>query len=411
VAFPVTARTNFRLSYSHQVQAPDFGLVLSGINRDRSQDGNFTDREYGSDIDFGKTIAFEFGIRHAFSDDMVLDVAAYNRNIISDPTSRLFTRYDPVLNRDLVVRALTNLDFGTVRGLDVRLDRRFGRFFNGTIGYTYQHAQSTGSDPYTYIWYGSIIPDPTTGGVQPPPQAVFPTTYSRPHALTGAFSLTIPRDWKHGSLLGAVLGNVSLFSTLRFTSGSAYSRCGSSPDDINALSSEYCSREYPDGLNSQRLPTYKEVNARLTKSFALGGVDVTGYLDVRNLLNFENVLQLFASNGSPRNDTEREANRDADLLDLALEGEANGVVAADGSLLLDFPHERCAGWVAGIDNRSATANCMYLIRAEQRYGDGNGIYTVEEQTAAIDALYDVARGEHQFLGPPRRARLGIELSF
>ena len=34
VSFPVTDRTNFRLSYSHQVQAPDFGLLLGGINID-----------------------------------------------------------------------------------------------------------------------------------------------------------------------------------------------------------------------------------------------------------------------------------------------------------------------------------------------------------------------------------------
>ena len=34
VSFPVTERTNFRLSYAHQVQAPDFGVVLQGINSD-----------------------------------------------------------------------------------------------------------------------------------------------------------------------------------------------------------------------------------------------------------------------------------------------------------------------------------------------------------------------------------------
>ena len=70
VSFPVTDRTNFRLSYSHQVQAPDFGLLLGGINTDLEFAGG---NVIGSDLDFGKTIAFEFGIRHAFSDDMVLD--------------------------------------------------------------------------------------------------------------------------------------------------------------------------------------------------------------------------------------------------------------------------------------------------------------------------------------------------
>ncbi len=93
VSFPVTDRTNFRLSYSHQVQAPDFGLLLGGINIDLGNTN--TNQVFGSDLDFGKTIAFEFGIRHAFSDDMVLDVAAYNKDIVSDPAARLVSLYRP----------------------------------------------------------------------------------------------------------------------------------------------------------------------------------------------------------------------------------------------------------------------------------------------------------------------------
>ena len=34
VSFPVTDRTNFRLSYAHQVQVPDFAIVLNSINSD-----------------------------------------------------------------------------------------------------------------------------------------------------------------------------------------------------------------------------------------------------------------------------------------------------------------------------------------------------------------------------------------
>ena len=82
VSFPVTERTNFRLSYAHQVQAPDFGVVLQGINTDLATTN--TNNFYGADLDFGRTITFEFGVRHAFSDDMVLDVAAYNRDNLSN---------------------------------------------------------------------------------------------------------------------------------------------------------------------------------------------------------------------------------------------------------------------------------------------------------------------------------------
>src|SRR5690349_2363269 len=57
VSFPVTDKTNFRLSYAHQVQTPDFGLLLGGINTDLGNTN--TNQVFGSDLDFGKTITFE----------------------------------------------------------------------------------------------------------------------------------------------------------------------------------------------------------------------------------------------------------------------------------------------------------------------------------------------------------------
>jgi hypothetical protein len=410
VSFPVTDRTNFRLSYSHQVQAPDFGLLLGGINIDLGNTN--TNQVFGSDLDFGKTIAFEFGIRHAFNDDMVLDVAAYNKDIVSDPASRLVSLYDPVQRRDNDFRILTNLDFGNVRGIDIRLDRRFGNYFNGTIAYAFQQAKNTGSDPFTYTNYGSRIVNQVGGnnGAQPPPQGILPTDDSRPHALTGAFSVTLPNDFEQGRTAGTILRNVSVFATFRYTSGTAYTKCGESNEEQSVLSIENCVRLFPEGLNTQRLPSFKEINTRLTKGFGLGGLDLTAYLDVRNLLNFRNVLQVFAVNGDVRNDEEREANLEADLADLATERDANNAVGANGALVLPGAHQDCAAWVSS-RNDPAAANCMYLIRAEQRYGNGDHLFTIDEQSNAINSLYDVARGEHQQYGVGRRARVGFELNF
>ena len=93
VSFPVTDRTNFRLSYAHQVQAPDLGAILTGINVDINRSN--PNQVYGADLDFGRTIAFEFGVRHAFNDDMVLDIAAYNRDVLSDAAGRTVSIPDP----------------------------------------------------------------------------------------------------------------------------------------------------------------------------------------------------------------------------------------------------------------------------------------------------------------------------
>jgi hypothetical protein len=411
VSFPVTDRTNFRLSYSHQVETPDFALLYGGINTDLGNTN--TNQVYGTDLDFGKTIAFEFGIRHAFSDDMVLDVAAYNKDIVSDPAARLVTLFDPALNRDNDFRILTNLDFGNVRGVDVRLDRRFGNYFNGTVAYSYQQAKNTGSDPFTYTNYGSRIVNQVGGnnGAQPPPQGILPTDNSRPHTLTSAFSLSLPRDWNKGTTAGKVLGNTSIFSTFRYTSGTAYTKCGESDEEESVLSIENCVRLFPEGINSQRLPAFKELNAKLTKGFGLGKLDLTAYLDVRNLLNWKNIIQVFAVNGDVRNDAERALNLKADLDDLASERDANGAAGPDGSIVLPAAHEQCATWISNHNNTPEAANCLYLIRAEERFGNGDGTYTIEEQTRAINSLYDAARGEQEQTAPGRRARLGFEINF
>jgi hypothetical protein len=419
VSFPVTDKTNFRLSYSHQVQTPDFALLLGGINVDAGFTN--TNQVFGADLDFGKTITFEFGIRHAFSDDMVLDVAAYNKDIISDLAARRFDPYDPVLQHAQEFKVLTNLDFGNVRGLDIRLDRRFGNLFNGTLGYSYQQAKSTGSDPFTFANFGARILQAVggIGGLQPPAQGITPTDNSRPHTLTGAFSLSFPSDWKQGTALGSVLRNFSAFTTLRYTSGTAYSKCDpNSSAEESILSIENCVVAFPEGINSQRLPAYKEFNARFTKSFGLGGLDVTGYLDVRNLLNFKNVIEVFAVNGDTRNDTERAEHLKADLDDLASEAgpTANNVIAADGeSIDLSFggladPRTGCGKWITS-GGIPAAANCVYLIRAEERWGDGDHLFTVDEQTRAINALYDAGRGVQEHTAPGRRARLGFEINF
>jgi len=131
---------------------------------------------------------------------------------------------------------------------------------------------------------------------------------------------------------------------------------------------------------------------------------------VRNLLNFRNVLQVFAVNGDVKNDLERAAHLDADLDDLASERDLNDAVGPNGAMRLPTAHEECATWIS-TKNAPAAANCMYLIRAEQRYGNGDHIFTIDEQTDAINALYDVARGEQQMLGVGRRARLGFEVNF
>jgi outer membrane receptor for ferrienterochelin and colicin len=412
VSFPVTERTNFRLSYAHQVQAPDFGVMLQGINTDLATTN--TNNFYGADLDFGRTITFEFGVRHAFNDDMVLDLAAYNKDNLSNAAGRLVSRFDPLRGNNQNIRVMTNADFGNTRGVDIRLDRRFGNLFNGTLSYTFQQAKNTGSDPDTYLDFGSRVLNQVSGGNQPPPQAILPTDFSRPHNLALAAALNFPNDWEEGSIVGSVLENVGVFATFRYTSGTPYTRCEEEGDD-NVVSGDNCERVFPDPLNSSRLPSFKNLDLRLTKGFALGGLDLTGYLEARNLLNFRNIIQVFTRTGDVNNAGEEQKNFAADSADYANEADESGFLLGDGSIDLTFggaadPRTGCGSWVNQAGTPAAP-NCVALIRTEERYGNGDHIFDLAEQRRASDALYYTVRGIHNFTSNPRRMRVGVEVNF
>jgi hypothetical protein len=414
VSFPVTDRTNFRFSYAHQVQAPDFGLVYGGINTDLAITN--ANQLFGTDLDFGRTITYEFGVRHAFSDDMVLDVALYNKDNLANPAGRIVPSFDPGTgNPNTEVAFVQNVDFGNTRGLDLRLDRRFGNLFNGTVSYSYQQAQSTGSDPLSTTAGRARLLGGLGGGRFGPPQAILPTDFSRPHTLAGAMSLTFPENWEQGSTVGSILENFSVFTTFRFASGTPFTRCepgreGNPSQSREILSGGNClGNEISGTFSGARLPSFKQLDMRVNKGFGLGGLDLTAYLDIRNLLNFRNILEVFTVTNNITNQEDRDRFLSRELSDFADEATTNGALRADSAIVLTGPTV-CRTWV---DTGSAPAapNCVYLIRAEQRFGNGDGVYDPGEQRNALASLYEWARGEHRFTGPPRRARLGIELSF
>ena len=419
VSFPVTDRTNFRLSYSHQVQTPDFGLLFQGINTDVNVSN--TNQAFGTDLDFSKTITFEFGVRHAFSDDMVIDVAAYNKDVLSNQAIRLVSLENPLRPGTFQnIRLLTNADFGNTRGVDVRIDRRFGSLFNGTIAYTYQAAKNTGTDPFTFNAFGSrVVNALSPTGNQPPPQAIAPTSISRPHTLAGSFALNFPSDWKKGTALGALLGNFGVFATFQYQSGTAYTLCD--PTNSNTIrilaSSGNCGdAAFSTGLNTERLPALKSLDMRFTKGFKVGSLDLTAVLDARNILNITNIVDVFVATADTRNNADRDVYNAANLTRCASDAQASGIFnSTDKSIDLTFGgvgNQGCSAFSS--DGKVNAADCIALIRTEQRYGNGDGVFTLAEQTTASTAAYAALNGrgaQSNFLTAGRRMRLGFEINF
>jgi len=313
-------------------------------------------------------------------------------------------------------RAATNLDFGNVRGVDVRLDRRFSNLFSGAVSYTIQVAKNTGSDPFSYTSLAGRTINAFTGQTSLPAQAIQPTDDNRTHNLSGSASLQFPGDWKKGSTIGSVLRNVGAFATFRLASGLPYtllsplnqgytldSRCGLS-----------CSFADPSGaLNTTTLPWYKNMDLRLTKGVHLGRSEWTLFAEGTNIFNFKNIISAFLETGGIVYGKFQQTVVDEQKANLIKEAKSAGIFLADSTV--DFTQlGGCDNWQgqnSAPDFSSGPVDCVLLERAEARYGDGDGKFTLPEYTAAFTAYYNLQNAESRFYGPGRRIRIGAQLSF
>ena len=412
VSFPVTERSNFRLSYAHQVQAPDYDLMYRGKNTDLSQTNR--NQSFGRDLDFAKTVIFEFGIRHAFSQDMVLDVSAYNKDKVADVSGRLFRIPDPGQNGELGDwRVFNNADFGNVRGLDFRLDRRFSNIFSGSVAYTFQISKSTGADPFAYFRTTARVISSLTNETAPPPQATLPNDDNRKNNITGAMSLQFPTDWHRGTMLGKVLRDVGMFATFRFSSGLPYTQIRNSGEGVaqGEAPLEFTNLE---PINSSSMPWFKNVDVRVTKGFRAGRLDWTVFGEAKNLFNWRNVLNLFLETGDVANAQHRKRFLDEQTAQLETEADENGLlttVGGENAVDLSSPGV-CTGWSArAISGAGGPVDCVLLQRAEARFGNGDGVYTESEYKSAFNAWYNLAQAPDRFYGAGRRLRVGAEISF
>jgi outer membrane receptor for ferrienterochelin and colicin len=410
VSFPITEHTGFRLSYSHQVQTPEFTTLMTGINNDLSFTN--TNDVVGRDLDFGKSILFEFGVRHAFSQDLVLDVSAYNKDKVSDFAARILAFPDPKDSTKLTgINVLTNRDFGNARGVDTKFDWRIGTNLSTSVAYTFQVSKNTGSDPFSYLnTFARQVSAQT--GVTPPPEAAQRTNDDRTHTLVGSVALQLPGDYRKGTTAGNILRDVSVFATFRVQSGLPYTQLVNNGDGQTAprLSFGLGGRTPPgERLNSFEMPWTKNIDLRLNKGVRFGRMDATLYADVRNLLNFRNVLGVFAETGDVRNEQFRKKTiGDPDPTVASGEYGLLWSEAQDAGALNNATKavdlSSCAAWGSQI-------NCVSLRRAEARFGNGDGVYTLDEQERALNTFFDAFNGPWIFYAPARQVRLGVELKF
>ncbi|HET6637326.1 MAG TPA: TonB-dependent receptor, partial [Gemmatimonadota bacterium] len=293
VAHPITDDTQVRLSYGKFYQLPQLQHFFSSFLTDIAASGGNNNIQYGNpSLDFIETTAFEAGITHLISDNLVLDVVGYNRDRKGAIRLDVFQArsIDPQLDER---RVYVNGDNGNVKGFDISLNKRYSNYWSTNLAWSLQWARGTSSSPLDWAGTGGFgrLFDPLEGqGVLlTPPTQLQPEDFDRLHNINWQLTLQFPEDFREGTTLGTVFKNFGAFLTYNAQSGTPFTR--TDPDG----------QGFPvEDFGASRLPWFHSGDIRLQKGFTIGdALDLSVFGLVQNFLNHENIVVVNTITGLP----------------------------------------------------------------------------------------------------------------
>lgn len=285
ISFPVTDKTKFHAQYGKFSQHPILSrLYLSDV----VFAANFTQGNYtqspNAKLTTEKTTQYEVGFSQVIGDNVALDVTGFYKEIRDYTT--LKNLFDGNLDgAEFVWAQYVNGDYGVVKGASFGLGLKRTAGLMANLSYTISWAEGTGSDPESnyYIAWQS---DQGEAGY---PSLINPLEYDQRH--TGSLLL----DYRMGDF--GMFTNTGINAIYHFGSGTAFT-----PADIT--SAIYGRGEvYPVApINSGTTPWTANLDMRLDTGVKLGSIDMTVYLLFQNVLNAENVNQVFSGTGNASTD-------------------------------------------------------------------------------------------------------------
>ncbi|MCB9205847.1 MAG: TonB-dependent receptor [Ignavibacteriales bacterium] len=269
IAHPISDRTKLHFSYGHFFQNPDFQYLFEN----KQYDLNVREPLFGQpNLDAQRTISYEVGIAHQFTDRIALNLTAYYRDI----TGLIGTRYyfPFVDGRYTGYTLYVNEDYANIKGFEMTFDIRPDKYFSGGITYTYSIAKgSASSETEQYP------------GTAESTQLYF-LDFDRPHVFNASGTYTIP-EGEGLELFGTnIFENTDISLIFKASSGAPYTPGGR---DIGFVQ-----------RNSLRQPGLYNLDIMIGKQFEIyDDISLRIFAEILNLTDHRNVLYVYTDTGDP----------------------------------------------------------------------------------------------------------------
>jgi outer membrane receptor protein involved in Fe transport len=289
-SFPVTDRTVFHAQYGKFIQQSRMFDSYRGMAAMSGsiKGGFWVAAPNGWGLKPEKTTQYELGFSQQISDFASFDITAFYKDIQNQ------IQFEQVQvqagGQTPVYSNLTNKDFTTSQGVEVKFVMRRTNRIQAQVNYTYSDARSTASSTRgsNGIWQLGLPAEAL-------PHTVFPTDFDQMHRGTIIFDYRFAKD--DG---GPILSQLGLNMMLNFNSGHPITRLDAQQAGPNPTDERF--RIPLEPINSSSTPWFFQLDARLDKTVPIGPLDVNFYVYVINLLGTDNPVGAFIRTADPSSD-------------------------------------------------------------------------------------------------------------
>ena len=143
ISHPISDNDMLFLSYGHFSQLPKYQYIYAKLTSHSMS----TYQLFGNpNLNSTVTVAYEMGIKHKFSENRMIGLTAFYKDIFDYPTSISVEADNPRLG-NISYLMYFNMDFARARGVEIELKQRGGRLWSGTASFAYSMATGKSSTP------------------------------------------------------------------------------------------------------------------------------------------------------------------------------------------------------------------------------------------------------------------------
>jgi len=271
IAYPITDQGVIHFSYGHFFQIPEFQHLYSNPDFKLSAGGGYT--IFGNpDLAPQKTVQYEIGLQQQVTENIGIDVTLFYRDV------RDWVGTSPLIDTPIPsvkYSQYENKDYENVRGITVKLEKRYSNNFSARLDYSFLKAEGTYSNPNdAYNDYQAQ---------REPRRQLIPMNWDQNHTLNGWLTYRL-FQWTF-----SLIGN--------YWTGQPYTPSFPRGEIVGGAFI---------GLqeNSARLPTQKSVDLYINRQFSFGSVRMNLFANVYNLFDIRDETTVYGDTGTADYSTE-----------------------------------------------------------------------------------------------------------